>query len=320
MKQKLINKRIYFRMKMKFENALTIALTSLFLISFNAFSAEVSNEVAACNNSINKGDAKMALTQSEAILEKNDKDYEGLICKGRALGLQGKYSEALAAMELAVNSTDDSFAQTISYILIGNLHKANQKTAEAIASYQKSLEICAKDNNQTYTRINHNLIGEVHTEAKDLNAALDSYLLSVRLANNDNERADSFERLAATYNALGNHDKAIEYQVKAVVMQKKAGTLTAYADASLALGKYFFDAESYSNAVRTYKKLAKFAQDNGGAYYEAKANFHMAETMFANGDKDEAKALFVGANNLANKIGAKALASEINAVQKKLNI
>lgn len=307
-------------MKFKLKNTLITISTLLFLNSFNAFSAEVSAEVKACNDAVNKGDTKAALMQSEAILEKNKTDYEGLLCKGRALAQQGDYKKALAAMETAVNSTEDIFAKTVSYILIGNLHKSNHQPEAAVASYMKSIEMCEKKGNKTYTRMNYNFIGDTYFDEKDLDAALDNYQISVRLANNDNERAESFERLAKTYNARGNHDKAIEFQLKATVMQKQAGSLTAYADSTLLLGQYFYDAKEYSHAERNYKKLAKFAKDNGGAYYEAKANYRLAEAMYANGDKEGAKALFADANKLATKIGAKQLASEIKATQNKLKI
>jgi tetratricopeptide (TPR) repeat protein len=307
-------------MNMQLKNTLTIISTCLFLISFNATSAEVSAEIKACNDAVNEGNAKAALVQSEAILKTNATDYEGLLCKGRALSLQGNYVEALAAMELAANSTEDLFAKTVSYILIGNLHKTNNKVEEAVASYKKSIELSEKKANKTYTRMNYNLIGDTYFDAKDNNAALDHYLISMSLANNDNERAESFENLAKTYHTLGNHDKAIEFQLKATVMQKQAGSLTAYADSTLLLGQYFLDAKEYSHAERNYQKLAQFAKDNGGAYYEAKANYGLAEAMFANGDKAGAKTLFIEAAQLAKKIGANQLAAEIEAAQKKLNI
>lgn len=305
---------------MQLKNTLAIAFTCLFLINFNANSAEVSAEIKACNDAVNEGNAKGALVQSEAILKANATDYEGLLCKGRALNLQGNYADALAAMELAANSTEDVFAKTVSYILIGNLHKTNNKTEAAVASYKKSIVLSEQKANKTYTRMSYNLIGDAYFDVKETNSALDNYLISMSLANNDNERAESFQNLAKTYHALGNHDKAIEFQLKATVMQKQAGSLTDYADSVLLLGQYFFDAKEYSHAERNYQKLAKFAKDNGGAYYEAKANYRLAEAMFANGDKTGAKTLFIEADELAKKIGAKQLVAEIEAAQKKLNI
>ena len=307
-------------MKIKIQNTLTILSIGLFLISFNANSEEMSKEIVACNDAVNKGDATAAIKLSEVILEQNETDHEGFLCKGRALSLQGKTKEALESFEKALSATKETFVHTVTYILMGNLHQKNNKTAEAVNSYKKSLAICAKEGNQTYSRINYNLIGDTYTKAGDLNAALDHYKLSVSIANNDNERGDSYQRLAKTYSALGDHNKAIEYQIKTVVMQKKAGTLTEYADASLTLGEYLVKVKNYSEAERTYAKLAKFGKDNGGAYYEARANFHLAETKAANGDKAMAKTLMTDSLSLANKIGAKGLASDIAASRKKLDL
>ncbi len=305
---------------MKLQNTLSILFISLFIFSFNANSAEVPKEIKACNDAVNKGDGATGLQLANELLRKNAENHEALICKARALGVQKKYSEAVQVFEQAATSTNDDFSKTVAYILLGNLHTTNNQTADAIASYTKSLEVCAKTNNQTYSRINHNLIGDAHKQAKDLNAALDSYLVGVRLANNDNERAVSFTKTAATYNDLGQHDKAVEFQVKAALMQQKAGTLTDYAEALLALGQYHYNAKDYVNAERTYKRLVKLAKDNGGAYYEAKANYRLAEAMVANGDKEGAKSIIADALKQANTIGAKQLASEIDAAKKNLNI
>lgn len=305
---------------MKLQNTLTILFISLFSMSFNAYSKEPSKEIKACNDAVNKGDGEAGLQLAGELLKKNAEDHEGLICKARAQGVQNQYAEAVNTFEQAVKATSDNFSQVISYILLGNLHKKNNQTADAVTSYTKSLEICAKTNNQTYSRINHNLIGDTYVQAKDLNAALDSYLAGVRIANNDNERAESFEKTAATYNALGQYDKAVEFQVKGALMQQKAGTLTQYADASLLLGQYHYNAKDYVNAERIYKKLAKFAKANGGAYYEAKANLGLAEASAANGDKAAAKPLLESALKQAHSIGAKQLAAEIEVSKKNLNI
>jgi tetratricopeptide (TPR) repeat protein len=316
----MTSKSNYFRIEMKLENTLKYIIISLFLISFNVYSAEIKTAVKACNEAVNQRDAKTALMHADQILKESNTDYEALLCKGRALDMQGDYANALAAMELATASAGDAFSKIISYILMGKLHESNDKKAEAIESFRKSLVLCAETGNQTYSRINHHYIGNVYFEKKDFNAALDSYLVSVSLANNDNERAESFEYLAKTYSALGHHDKAIEFQLKATVMQKQAGTLTAYADSTLLLGQYFVNAKAYAHAERTYQKLAQFAKDNGGAYYEAKANYHLAEALFANGDKAGASALLTEVIQMAKKMGDQELLAEVEATKKKLNI
>ena len=164
-------------------------------------------------------------------------------------------------------------------------------------------------------------MGEAHTQNNDLNAALASYLVGYKLTKNDNERADSFdsfERLGITYSALGQHDLAIEYQLKGMLMQQKAGTLDQYADASLALGKVYANAKEYPQAEKTYNKLIRFAKDNGGAYYEAKASYGLAQVAAAKGDTSNAKAMMGDALKIAKNIGDAGLATEIETSIKKL--
>lgn len=303
---------------MNLKSTLTIPFILLNLLSFNASYAAVSDAIKSCNAAVNQGDADTALKQAKAILQNNNKNHEGLICKARAHAIKSEHEAALQTFDEALLATDDAFSQVITYILIGNLHQDNDKTDAAIAAYKNSLAICSKTGNQTYTRINHNLIGDSYKKAGDLKTAIESYKSSVAVANNDNERADSFGRLAAAYHAVGDHNKAIEFQLKSTVMQQKAGTLTEYAEALLSLGQFQFDAKEYVSAKRTYQKLLKLSKDNGGAYYEASANYKLAEALAADGDKSMAKTHMTDALALAKKIGATSLAAEISQAEKKL--
>jgi tetratricopeptide (TPR) repeat protein len=298
---------------------LNYAFISLFFICINAYAVDVSDKVTACTFAINKGDFATAVSVSAELLKLAPNNRDGLLCKGRALGAQGKYDEALSALGLAEKNSQPGFDKIISYIFIGNLHKANNKNAEAIASYEKSLKICESENNEKFKRITLNLIAEAHAQNNDFAAALTNYLAGAKLANNDNERADSYERLAATYSALGQYDSAIEYQLKGVLMQSKAGTLDQYAIASLTLGEIYGKAKEYANAEKTYTKLIQFSQDNGGAYYEAKASYGLAQIKALRGDTSNAKTMMAEAFKMAKNIGENDLATEIETSIKKLN-
>jgi tetratricopeptide (TPR) repeat protein len=280
---------------------------------------DVSEKTAACHSALDKGNIANAIVISEEILKQEPNHREALLCKGRALGAQGKYDAALSTLELAAKQSTPGFDEIISYLLIGNLHLENKKYAEAIASYEKSLKICEAEKNDKFKRINLNLIGETHAQNNNLNAALASYLAGSKLSMNDNERADSFERLGTTYSALGQHDLAIEYQLKGMLMQQKAGTLDQYANACLAMGKVYEKAKEYPNAEKTYTKFIQFAKDNGGAYYEAKASYELAQIKALSGDATSAKAMLADALKMANNIGERDLASEIEVSIKKLS-
>ena len=300
----------------------------MFFIGFNlsniVHAQDLSEKAFACNAALDKGNIANAILVSDEILQLEPNNRDGLLCKGRALGAQspdtqGKYDAALIVLEMAAKQSKPGFEEIISHLLIGNLHKQNNKNAEAIASYEKSLKVSETEKNDKFRLINHNLMGEAHTQNKDLNAALTSYLSGSKLTKNDNERADSFERLGITYSALGQHDLAIEYQLKGMLLQQKSGTLDQYADASLALGKVYANAKEYPQAEKTYNKLIQFAKDNGGAYYETKANYGLAQVAAAKGDTSNAKAMMNDALKIAKNIGDADLATAIETSIKKLS-
>lgn len=308
-------------------NTLIMIFIILFFISFNlnniVHAESVSEKSFACNAALDKGNISNAMSVSDEILKLEPNNRDGLLCKGRALGAQspgaqGKYDAALSALELAAKQSKPGFEEIITYLLIGNLHKQNNKNAEAIASYDKSLKVSEAEKNDKFKLINHNLMGEAYTQNNDLNAALASYLVGYKLAKNDNERADSFERLGITYSTLGQHDLAIEYQLRGMLMQQKSGTSDQYAEASLALGKVYASAKEYPQAEKTYNKLIRFAKDNGGAYYEAKASYGLAQVAAAKGDTSNAKAMMGDALKIAKNTGDAGLAAEIETAIKKL--
>lgn len=300
------------------QNTLTLVFISLFTISFNVNADALNDKISACNAAINKADINSALTSADEILKLQSNNRDGLLCKGRALSAQGKYDEALKALEMAEKQSQPGFEKILSSIFIGNLHKNNHKFSEAITSYEASFKMSEAEKLDQYKRVNLNLIGETHALNKDLNAALASYTAASKLAMNDNERAEDFERLAATYNGLGKSNEAIEYQLKATLMHDRSGTREQFANASVALGQVYEAAKDYPAAENTYNKLLKFSKNNGSAYYETLANYGLARTKAATGDTANAKTMLAEASSMAKSIGETALAAEIEGSLQKL--
>ena len=293
----------------------------LFSLSANANPADIAEKLGECNAALSKGDLSAAVKSADDLLKLDPKNHRGLQCHGRALGAQGKYAEAVSALEASAANTTDKFEQIIAYLFLGNLHKDNNKNAEAIKSYDKSIQLCEAEKNDKYKRISLNLMGEAQAQNKDHIATLASYLGGYKLAMNDNERADSLERVAATYKALGandhaQYDHAIEYQLKGVNMQKKAGTLDQYANANLALGDIYIAAKEYANAEKTFTNLAKFSNEQGGAYFEAKADIGLAQSKTASGDAAAAKVFVEKAKAIAKDTKDKSLEKEIELATK----
>jgi tetratricopeptide (TPR) repeat protein len=289
---------------MKLEKTLSISFISMILLSFNAYSEDTKSQVSACNQALDQANPNQAIQIADTLLKQNSTHADALLCKGRAYSALGQNDEAEKTLVLATKNALAGFDTTIANLVLGNFYKQHQNSDLALASYQKSLSSSQQENNQKFIRISHNLMAETYTQKHDYNAALASYQAGSDLANNDNERADSYERLASTYQALNQLDNAVEFQLKAVLMQKKAGTLDQYAEASLTLGQLFTQNKDYTSAEKTLQRLLKFSRDNGGVYYEAKADLYLAQTKLAQGDQASATPLLQEAKKIADKIQA----------------
>ena len=292
---------------MKFNITLALLFSALFI---NNVYADNVNE-KTCDQALEQGDVVGALTAANKALSFNSRDKDTLICQGRAFSAQGELNKALAAFSTSAKLTKDTFDQTIIMLVTGQAYKAAKQNDAAIASFEKSINFAKVANNQAFVRINQNAIGDIYFENKQFDQALAQYLAGSKLANNDNERGESFERVALTYHTLQQHDKALEYQLKAYLMHEQVGTLDQLAHSSIELGHYYTMVKSYVSAERTLNKIVKLAKEQGGAYYEAQGSYMLAKVKVAIGDIPAAKALVEHAKSIAKTTNDKALAEEI---------
>ncbi len=289
---------------------LSLLLASQLLVS-NAY-ADLADDAYACNKASQKGDFSQALELSEKILQQDNHYHDGLLCKGRALGGLGRSKEGITTVKSAEEFSTSPLEHMLALTLLGNLQKNAKNYSEASASYRKSLIIAESSSNREFQRIDNNLLGEISIENKQIQAGLDYYLAGNKFAANDNERADNYQRLAATYSLLKQYDLAIGSQVRAVIMQKQSGTLDEYANSSLELGRIYMAAKDYVGAERTFNKLIQFSQEHGGAYYEAKATYYAGLAKSASGDHVAAKTLFADASKIAKQVGDAELIKDID--------
>ena len=290
---------------------LQVTLSSIFIALFlnNVYAA--SNEVLACKNALDKGDVNLALKQAEKALSNNQKDVEAYICQGRAWAGNANLEAALAAFQKADTLSNDPFDKTISTLLLGRTYNALKQNDLAIASFQQTLLNAKAAKNVGFERAAHNAMGDVYFNNKQYEQALPEYMLGTKLAANDNERGESYEKVALTHHKMQQNDLAVEYELKAYLMHDTAGTLDQYAHSSVELGRYYAAAKNYTSAEKILNKLIKLAKDQGGAFYEAQGSYVLAKVKAANGDVPAAKALVEHAKAIAKSTNDKDLQSEI---------
>lgn len=256
------------------------------------------NAVEACQAALSRGQWQAAIQQAESATQVP----AAWLCKGRAqAGLaqlaaaQQSYLRAIALKPVGVELIS-------AHMLLGNILVEQQQAQAAIEQYQRAQQLSQQENIQRYVMINHHLIGEAWFALKDYAKALEAFQAGEKLAMNDNERADSFAHLATAYHALGELDKAIAFQLKAVLMQKKAGTPDQYAYASLTLGDYFLQQKDYVGAEKTVLRLLEYAQENGGAFFEGLSAVALSNIKRAQGDIATADDWLKRAEQIANSV------------------
>lgn len=290
----------------------------LFLFMFSIAATAQDQHVSACYEALDSGKADEALAHAGQAINADKNNREALLCKGRAHAELKQYDEGLIALKAADKLSDKPADHVIALLLIGNVQKdAGQKT-EAIGSYRQALEAAQANNDKTLQRLALNVIGGAHVETGQMNEGLQNFLEASKLAANDTERGEDFGQIASVYNKLGRHDQAIEYQVKAVLMQERMGEPDQYAHAGLELGSYYTAAKDYAQAEKAITKVIKFARDNGSAYWEARANYYLGLTKAEQGQTETARTILLEAHHTARRIGATSLASEIGNAMLKL--
>lgn len=269
------------------------------------------NSVQDCQQSLRAGEFGKAVEYANQAIKAGAGNREAYLCLGRAQGRAGMHQAAVEALREADARSNSPIEHMQALTLLGYAHQSVQAYTEARVAYQKSLDIARSEKSVFFQRANLIAMGEVLQAGKDFKGALDLYQQGMKLAANDNERADCHAHLAAAHHAMGNHQQAIIQQIKATVMEERSGDLDHYVQANLDLGRYYSDAGQYSEAERTLKKLLQVVTEAGDAFWEASVYKGQAGVLRAQNKMEESRQLLQRALDLANKVGADELAKEI---------
>lgn len=292
---------------MKLQITLSLIIISLFLNNVYAESVEA----VACKAALDKGDIALALKQAEKAITLNNKEAEAFVCQGRALAASDQLEAALSSFKQADALSTDAFDKTISSLLMGRTYNALKQNDLAISSFQQTLLNAKAAKNIGFERVAHNAMGDVYFTNKQYDQALQAYMAGTKLAANDNERAENYEKVALTHHKMNQNDLAVEYQLKAYLMNDTAGTLDQYAHSSVELGRYYMFTKSYTSAENILNKIIKLAKEQGGAFYEAQGSYVLAQVKAAKGDVTTAKSLIENAKSIAKNTKDLELEAEI---------
>ncbi|NOS96467.1 MAG: hypothetical protein HOP26_08610 [Methylotenera sp.] len=297
---------------------LQITLTSIFISLFFNNVYAISPNAADCNKAFEHGDVAAATTAAKKALDINKSDRDALICQGRLLSVKDDLNGALAAFNAANEFSTDAFDKAVIALVTAHAYKTAKQFPQAISSYQQTIELAQSAKHQGFERMSLVAIGDIYFQDKQYTQALEFFISANKLDANDNERGESYERVALTYHELNQHTLALEHQLKAYFMHEKAGTLDQYAHSSIELGRYYTIEKNYASAERILNKIINFAKKQGGAYFEAKGSIVLAQLKVAMGDTSSAKDLIEYAKLIAKNTNDQILDEEINKETQQL--
>jgi tetratricopeptide (TPR) repeat protein len=281
----------------------TYWILCLFFLASPVRADDVATSVQACNQARAAGDFAQAVAIADKVLKQGGEVRDAWLCLGRAQSALGNHAAALTALEEAEKLSTQPLQRIVTLTLLGDQHAATNSHAKAREYYEKSLTLAREENNVRFQLININQGGLSLAKEGNHAGALVQYQQGLKLAANDNERADSFERIAATHGALGQYDQAIEYQIKAVLLQERVGNLNQYANANIELGRICLAAKAYKDAENWLSKFIPVMSLNENPYWEARARYLMGKTQAALGNSQASASEFAQSRALAEKIG-----------------
>jgi tetratricopeptide (TPR) repeat protein len=281
------------------------------LILLTLFSMPAFAGAEPCEQALEAGNATAAVAAAQQAVKSDRDPREAYLCLGRAQEELGQFDEALSALQsaekLAVRPQDRMTAVTLQ----GNVLHTAKKPAEAAVQYRRSLEIALETKNTAFERINRNQLGNMLQEGGDVAAALEQFQQGLKVAANDNERADSHGRVAAAHSLLGQHDQAIEHQLKSMLYEEKAGDFNHYANAMLELGRICLVGKQYADAEKWLNKFLGTIAEAGDSYWQARTRFLLSQVKSAKGEGNAAREQWQQARAMAERIGARQLLAEI---------
>ncbi|OGV73052.1 MAG: hypothetical protein A3B82_06040 [Methylophilales bacterium RIFCSPHIGHO2_02_FULL_57_10] len=266
----------------------------------------------ACQKALSAGDyAQAAKTGKQAG------GFNGAMCLGRALQASGDHAGAAAAFAEAEHNAHEPFDRMLAITFLARTSQAAGKVDEAFSHYERSLKIAREQGQKQALMITLNESGQLLQARGDFRAALGHFKEAYSLAANGNERSECNQLIAAAYNQLGDHDKAIEHQLKSVILEESNGDFDHYLNARLELAAIATTAKDYPRAQKELEGSLKQAQSAGSEYWQAKAMLYQGRLERVRGAAGQAQVLFKTALDLANKIGAETLSRQISAELKQ---
>lgn len=237
--------------------------------------------------------------------------YEGLLCVGKAQLANGDSTGAATTFADLAKIADTPSRQLVAMVFRARAAKASGGVQQALDFYEHALMLARSLGQRQSILVTLNESGKILQANGNPQGALDRFREAYGYAANDNERAECNHLMAEAYSALGNHDKAIEHQLKSVMLEERSGDLDHYLAARMALAAISLQARDFNRAQREIEESLPVAQVNASPYWEARILLQSARLEQARGSMERSKNQIDRARAIAQQLGDVTLLREL---------
>ncbi len=285
-----------------------LTLITFFNLLFfnNVFSYNSEND---CEKELSNNDYAKAKQEAEKLI--NNDPYSGNFCMAKVLFSENKAQESIALFEKTEKLAQHPADQMLSIMFKGLAYKENNDLKQALSIFTTGYET-AKLGNSKFVQFERRFLiqmGDVKEKEKDNEKAYEYFAMALKSSSNDDERAESYDRLAKSAASQGFYDRAREYSLKGSIMYQKSGYLGEFAELTILKGEYEVLDNDYEKGIRTLKDLEELCIEAGGDYYLAKTYLKLYKLS-----KEDKDFYLAKAKEVATRIGANDLIKDINSI------
>jgi len=239
----------------------------------------VRSELAECYTSVGnlhmeRGSYPQAMSVYEkatelAMLEKNDALLsEDLMGMGMVLNQSGNRPKGLVKLQQALAIAERlGHKKTVAQILlyIGSAY-SETKNEDYALDYFRRVEEIARQQNDTALLVEVDMyIGNSHYYGKRYQKSIESYEQVLRLVEKSDGKiyAGALGNIGNVYADMGENEKALEYQFRAVKLFEKLGDKQGLTICYSAIGSSFYALKQYSKAIEYYSEALAIAEEIG---------------------------------------------------------
>lgn len=285
-----------------------------FLVKFPEGSEKVENKTAVEETVTEPVEQEIQTNSKVVSLIPQDSELKSLFIQSKKLAYANEPEKAIETFEKALNRANevgDNETKSKIYYEVGRIYDDHSYFAEALKSYNKSIENTEDNNVKTKA---HYSMAQIYDDVNQIQPALEHYFSSVAYAG----EAENLSAQSTSLTKMGNiftdmfDTQSIEYYDTAESLAEQTDNSKVKGFVSSSLGNAYEAFGEPQKALKAYSNAVKYYTDTDSPQKTAQNYLKAGDIMVEMSNVSKAKGLLTKAQNYARKTDDINLMNEIN--------